>query len=263
MTTQYQNIILEQRGEGIYLLTVNRPRQLNALSADTICELAEAISVVKADKQARVLLFTGAGEKAFIAGADINQFKGLSPLGARELGYAGQGVGSSLESLGIPVVAVVNGFALGGGCELAMACDWIIASDNAKFSQPEINLGIMPAFGGSQRLMRLVGKAMAMELCLTGRMIDAEEAKQLGLVNHVYAATDLMGEAMKLAATLAQKAPVASKFIKKVLQDGQNMSLSDACTLEVELFSQCFTTADQEEGVLAFLEKRKATFKGI
>ncbi len=263
MNTKYQNITLEQPGDGIYCLTVNRPKQMNSLNQDTIGELAAAIATVKADKQARVLLFTGAGEKAFVAGADISQFKGLGSLKARELGLAGQDIASSLEQLDIPVVAAVNGFALGGGCELAMACDWIIASENAKFGQPEINLGIMPGFGGSQRLMRLVGKAMAAELCMTGRMIDAEEGQRLGLVNRVYAAGDLMDEALKLAKSLAAKAPIALKFIKQVLRDGQNMSLENACTLEAELFGLCFSTQDQEEGVTAFLEKRPAKFEGV
>jgi len=219
--------------------------------------------VVRADPQARVLLFTGAGEKAFIAGADISQFQNLGALKARELGLLGQRIGHRLERLDIPVIAVVNGFALGGGCELAMACDWIIASDKAKFGQPEINLGIMPGFGGSQRLMRRVGKALAMDICMTGRMIDAEEAARVGLVNQVHDADDLMGEAMKLAVSLSQKAPIALKFIKQVFRDGQNMSLENACTLEAELFALCFNTEDQEEGVTAFLEKRPASFKGV
>jgi enoyl-CoA hydratase len=263
MNENYENISLESLNNGIYCLTVNRPKQLNALNQATIAEIAAAVAVVKDDSQARVLLFTGAGEKAFIAGADISQFKNLSPLEARELGLAGQRVAHQLEQMAIPVIAVVNGFALGGGCEFAMACDWIIASENAKFGQPEINLGIMPGFGGSQRLMRLVGKAMAMDLCMTGRLIDADEASRLGLVNHVYAADKLMEEALMLATTLSQKAPVALNFIKQVLRDGQNMSLDNACTLEAELFSLCFTTEDQEEGVTAFLEKRSAEFKGV
>ncbi len=263
MTKSFENIILECQDKGIYCLTVNRPRQMNSLNQATIAEITAAVAVVKADAQARVLLFTGAGEKAFIAGADISQFTNLGSLEARELGLAGQNAARQLELLDIPVIAVVNGFALGGGCELAMACDWIIASDNAKLGQPEINLGIMPGFGGSQRLMRLVGKAMAMDLCMTGRMIDATEAQKLGLVNQVYSSAELMGEAEQLAATLTQKAPIALKFIKQVLRDGQNMSLENACTLEAELFALCFSTEDQEEGVAAFLEKRKAEFKGV
>ncbi len=263
MNKLLENITLESKDKVIYCLTVNRPKQMNSLNQATIGEITAAIATVKEDSQARVLLFTGAGEKAFIAGADISQFKNLGSLEARELGLAGQNIAFQLEHLDIPVIAVVNGFALGGGCELAMACDWIIASENAKFGQPEINLGIMPGFGGSQRLMRLVGKAMAMDLCMTGRMIKAEEARGMGLVNQVYAADELMDEAMKLATTLSRKAPIALKFIKQVLRDGQNMSLENSCTLEAELFALCFSTEDQEEGVAAFLEKRPAKFKGV
>ena len=259
----YENIILEKRQGGIYLITVNRPDQLNALSRQTVVEFAHAITGIETDPLARVLMLSGAGEKAFIAGADIREFKGLDPLQARELAQTGQKVLGQIEQLSIPVIAVVNGFALGGGCEFALACDWMIASDNAKFGQPEIKLGIMPGFGGSQRLLRLVGKSMAMELCMTGRMIDANEAKQLGLVNRVVSADSLMDEADKLAHSLSQKPPVALKFIKQVMQRGQNMGLDDACTLEAELFSLCFSTEDQNEGVAAFLEKRDAKFTGI
>ena len=262
MSTQYKNILLEQPEAGIYCLTFNRPKQLNALSQQTIQEFSNAVAVIESDQQVRVLLLTGAGDKAFVAGADISQFQGLSTLEARALALAGQSVLSRLERLNIPVIAVVNGFALGGGCEVALACDWIIASDNAKFGQPEINLGIMPGFGGSQRLMRRVNKAMAVDLCMTGRMIDADEALRIGLVNQVYSFETLLDEAMKLAKTLSEKAPIAMKFIKQVMRDGQNMGLENACAFEVELFSLCFATTDQEEGMAAFLEKRKARFKG-
>ncbi len=262
MTTTFKNIKLESPKNGILCLTINRPKQLNALSQETIRELQAAVLVVAEDKAARVLLITGEGEKAFIAGADISQFKGLSALDAREVALAGQGICRSLEALTIPVIAVVNGFALGGGCEIALACDWIIASGNAKFGQPEINLGIMPGFGGSQRLMRSVGKPMAMDLCMTGRMIDAEEAIRIGLVNQVYAAEALMDKAMKLANTLSEKAPIANKLIKQVLCDGQNLPLDHACQMEAELFALCFSTEDKEEGVTAFLEKRGAKFNG-
>jgi enoyl-CoA hydratase len=262
MNKKYQNITLENLDSGIKVLTVNRPKQMNALNTETITELAAAVQLVADDVNASVLLITGAGEKAFIAGADISEFQGVGSLEARALSQVGQVILSKLENLDIPVIAVVNGFALGGGCELALACDWIIASDNAKFGQPEINLGIMPGFGGSQRLMRLVGKSLAMELCMTGRMIDAKEAQEIGLANQIYQADDLMDEAMKLAKTLSQKAPIALKFIKQVMHDGQNMALENACQFESELFALCFSTEDQEEGVAAFLEKRKAVFKG-
>lgn len=262
MSPSYNNLILEQRTPGNYCLTINRPKQLNALSQATIAELMQAIVRIEADPDAKVLIITGSGDRAFIAGADISEFQGLSALQARALAQAGQRVMHRLEQLNIPVIAAVNGFALGGGCEVALACDWIIASQSAKFGQPEVNLGIMPGFGGSQRLMRRVSKAVAMDLCMTGRMIDAEEALRLGLANQVFADDQLMSEANALADTLCTKPPVAIKFIKQVLRDGENMGLDQACTLETELFSLCFTTQDQEEGAAAFLEKRKAIFTG-
>ena len=262
MNTQYKNILVEQPEAGIFRLTFNRPKQLNALSRETIAEFSDAIAAIESEPAARVLLITGAGDKAFVAGADISEFAELDALAARALAQAGQQVLSRLERLDIPVIAVVNGFALGGGCEVALACDWIMASENAKFGQPEINLGIMPGFGGSQRLMRRVSKAMAMDLCMTGRMIDANEALRIGLANQVYSSDRLSEESMKLAKSLGQKAPIAMKFIKQVMRDGENMNLQNACTLEAELFSLCFTTEDQDEGVAAFLEKRKAEFSG-
>jgi enoyl-CoA hydratase len=262
MKNQYDNILFEQLDEGVYCLTFNRPQQLNALSQQTIREFSDAVRSIESNKQVRALLLTGSGDKAFVAGADIAEFKGLNALQARALAQAGQDVLGRLERLDIPVIGVVNGFALGGGCEVALACDWIIASSNAKFGQPEINLGIMPGFGGSQRLMRRVSKPMAMDLCMSGRMIDADEALRIGLINQVYSPTELMSEALKVAGKLVKKAPLAMGFIKQVLRDGQNMGQENACALEAELFSLCFTTADQEEGVAAFLEKRKPEFSG-
>jgi len=262
MNNAFNNLILEQRAPGNYCLSINRPKQLNALSQETIRELMQAIAQIENDPDARVLIITGAGDRAFIAGADISEFQGLSALQARALAQAGQSVMHRLEQLDIPVIAAVNGFALGGGCELALACDWIIASQSAKFGQPEVNLGIMPGFGGSQRLMRRVSKAMAMDLCMTGRMIDAQEALRIGLANQVFADDQLMNEANALADMLCTKPPVAIKLIKQVLRDGENMGLDQACALEVELFSLCFTTEDQEEGAAAFIEKRKAVFTG-
>lgn len=262
MSKQYQNITLDSPGHGVQRLTIDRPKQLNALSQKTIEEFGAAVQAVTADANARVLLITGAGDKAFIAGADISEFEGLTPLAARRLALRGQTHLNALERLEIPVIAVVNGFALGGGCEVALACDWIIAAEDAMFGQPEINLGIMPGFGGSQRLMRLVGKSLAMELCMTGRMIKAKEAQDIGIVNHVFAADTLMNEALQLAEVLASKAPIALKFIKQIMRDGENMTLESACQMEAELFSLCFTTQDQAEGVAAFLGKRKANFKG-
>lgn len=262
MQNRFKNLALEQSEAGRYRLSVDRPKQLNALSQDTIREFGEAITLIEADAAARVLIITGAGDRAFIAGADIREFQGLSPLQARALAQAGQSVLQRLENLPIPVIAAVNGFALGGGCEVALACDWIIASEQAKFGQPEVNLGIMPGFGGSQRLMRRVSKAMAMDLCISGRMIDADEALRIGLANQVYAADELLDAANTLAEVLSHNPPIAVKFIKQVLRDGENMGLEQGCALEAELFSLCFTTEDQEEGVSAFTQKRKAQFKG-
>lgn len=262
MSQPFNNLILEQRAPGNYCLSINRPKQLNALSRETIRELTQAITQIEDDPDARVLIITGVGDRAFIAGADISEFQGLSALQARALAQAGQSVLRRLEQLDIPVIAAVNGFALGGGCEVALACDWIIASQSAKFGQPEVNLGIMPGFGGSQRLMRRVSKAMAMDLCMTGRMIDADEALRLGLANRIFADDELMSEANVLAETLCTKPPVAIKLIKQAMRDGENMGLDQACALEAELFSLCFTTEDQEEGATAFLEKRKASFTG-
>ncbi len=262
MTTEFNNLILEQRSPGNYCLSIDRPKQLNALSQETIAEFSLAIAQIEADPEARVLIITGTGERAFIAGADISEFQGLSALQARALAQAGQGVLARLEKLDIPVIAAVNGFALGGGCEVALACDWIIAAQGAKFGQPEVNLGIMPGFGGSQRLMRRVSKAMAMDLCMTGRMIDADEALRIGLANQVYAADQLMQQAQELADSLCEKPPVAIKLIKQAMRDGENMALEQACVLEAELFALCFTTEDQEEGAAAFIEKRKPLFNG-
>ena len=263
MNKQYENIILENLDDGIFQISINRPKQLNALSQETVAELGSAIQTIGDDTTARVLLITGVGDKAFIAGADISQFTDLSSLQARELGLAGQNICNALERLPIPVVAMVNGYALGGGCEVALACDWIIASENASFGQPEINLGIMPGFGGTQRLMRQVGKSLAMELCMTGRMLDAQEAQRIALVNQVHPADELKLAALELAKTLSQKAPIALKFIKQAIHDGQSMTLAHACQMEAELFGLCFSSEDQDEGVAAFLEKRKAEFKGL
>ncbi len=257
-----KNIKLEKSENKVYQLTVNRPKQLNALSRATIAEIGDAIALIEADIEARALLITGAGDKAFVAGADISEFTGVSPIEARQFALATQKILRRLEQMTIPVIAVVNGYALGGGCELAMACDWIIASKNARFGQPEVNLGLIPGFGGTQRLMRIVGKAMAMDMCLTGRMIDAEEALRIGLVNQVFEADTLDAAARELAKTLGEKAPIALNFTKEAMRCGQDMSLDDGCTFEAELFGLCFSTKDQDEGVAAFLEKRKAAFKG-
>lgn len=259
----FQNVILEQPEAGIYLLTVNRPKALNALNAETLAEIEAAAAQVGADRGARVLLVTGAGEKAFVAGADIGQMRAFTALEAKEFSLRGLRAFRSLENLPIPTIAVVNGYCLGGGCELAMSCDWILASDRAVFGQPEVGLGVTPGFGGTQRLTRLVGRALAMELVTTARQVKAEEARQIGLANHVVPAESLMEEAFKMARTVASKAPAAVRLAKEAVQRGQDLDLDNACVLESDLFGLCFATADQKEGMGAFLEKRKAEFRGV
>lgn len=258
----YENILLEQSEPGIYLLTVNRPAALNALNARTLDEIAAAAAEVGADRGARVLLVTGAGDKSFVAGADIKEMQALTAMEAKEFSLKGLRAFRSLENLPIPTIAVVNGYCLGGGCELAMSCDWIVASERAVFGQPEVGLGVTPGFGGTQRLTRLVGRAMALELVTTARQVRAEEARQIGLANHVFASEILLDEALKMAMSIASKGPVAVRLAKEGVQRGQDLDLDNACVLESELFGLCFSTADQKEGMSAFLEKRKASFQG-
>lgn len=257
----YDNILLEQVEAGIYRLTINRPKSLNALNAQTVDELYAAIQAVGRDPEARVLLLTGAGEKAFVAGADIVEMQDFSAIEGRAFSQHTIRTFRALETMNIPVIAAVNGYCLGGGCELAMSCDWILASEKAVFGQPEVNLGITPGFGGSQRLGRLVGRAMALELLITGRQVKANEALTIGLVNHVYPAEALMGEALAMARLIAAKAPIAVRLAKEAVQRGQDLDLDNACALESQLFGLCFSTADQKEGMKAFVEKRKAKFK--
>lgn len=258
----YQNLLLEVVEPGIYRLTINRPRALNALNAQTLDELAAAVAEVGADPGARVLLVTGAGDKAFVAGADIGEMKGLTAAEAKDFSLKGLRTFRSLETLPLVTIAVVHGYCLGGGCELAMSCDWILASDQAVFGQPEVNLGVTPGFGGTQRLTRLVGRAMALELVTAARQVKADEALRLGLANHVYPAGALADEALKLARTVASKGPVAVRLAKEAVQRGQDLDLDNACVLESDVFALCFATEDQVEGMGAFLEKRKASFQG-
>lgn len=257
----YENILFEIQ-DGVGILTFNRPKALNALNPRTLQETAAVVESVSKDENIRVLVLTGAGEKAFVAGADITEFQKMNPLSARVFAELGQKVFSNLEQLPIPVIACVNGFALGGGCEMAMSCDFIYASDKAKFGQPEINLGIIPGFGGTQRLSRLVGRAKAKELCMTGEMIDAQQARELGLVAKVFPADQLLEETIKVAKSLAGKGRVALRAIKQVIDRGMDVDLKTGCTLEAEAFGVCFASQDAREGVAAFLEKRKPNFKG-
>lgn len=258
----YQNLLLEQTEPGIYLLIINRPQALNALNAATLDELAQAVAQVGADTGARALLVTGAGEKAFVAGADISEMQQLSAAQAQAFSEKGMQVMHALEALPLPVIALVQGYALGGGCELAMACDWIIASERAVFGQPEVNLGIPPGFGGTQRLARLVGRARALELVTTARQIKADEALALGLVAAVVPATELRSKGLETARTIAAKGPVAVRLAKQAVQRGLDLDLANACAYETAAFALAFATTDQKEGMRAFLEKRAAQFSG-
>lgn len=258
----YQNLLLEQAEPGIYLLTVNRPQALNALNAATLAELAQAVAQVAADGGARVLLVTGAGDKAFVAGADISEMQALTADQARAFSEQGMRVMHALEALPVPVIALVQGYALGGGCELAMACDWIIAAERAVFGQPEVNLGIPPGFGGTQRLARLVGPARALELVATARQVKAEEALAIGLVTEVVPGAALRERGMAVARGIAAKAPVAVRLAKQAVQRGQDLDLANACAYETAAFALAFATTDQQEGMRAFLEKRAAKFSG-
>jgi enoyl-CoA hydratase len=257
----YTNLLLE-RDAGVALVTINRPEKRNALNSATVDELRRVALELKHDAQVRAVILTGAGDKAFIAGADINELAVQTPVGGREHAHRGQHVLDLLETMGKPVIAAINGVALGGGCELAMACTIRIAADTARIGQPEINLGLMPGYAGSQRLARLVGKGRALELLLTGDAITAEEAYRIGLVNRVVPAAQLSETAKSLARTLAEKAPVAARYIIDAVNRGLEMPMPEAQLYEATLFGLVSTTEDMREGTKAFLEKRRAQFKG-
>ena len=257
----FDNLLLERDG-AVACVTINRPAVLNALNTRTLDELATAFDELGRDAAVRAIVLTGAGARAFVAGADINELAALTPAGARDHARKGQRVFAAVEELGKPVIAAVNGFALGGGCELAMACTVRLAADTARFGQPEINLGLIPGFAGTQRLSRLVGKGRALELMLTGAPVDAAEAWRLGLVNRVVPAADLKAEALKLAHELAAKAGLAVQGILDAVHQGLNMTLGEGSAHEAALFGVVFSTEDMREGTRAFLEKRPAVFKG-
>ncbi|OGA54241.1 MAG: enoyl-CoA hydratase [Betaproteobacteria bacterium RIFCSPLOWO2_12_FULL_62_58] len=258
----FQNILLEQPEAGIYLLTVNRPQALNALNSATLDEIGAAADTVAADENARVLLVTGAGDKAFVAGADIAEMRNFTPERGEAFSARGSRVFAKLEALAIPVIALVNGYALGGGCELALACDWVIAADRAAFGQPEVNLGVSAGFGGTQRLPRKIGSARAMELLVTGRQVKADEALAIGLVNQVVAAAEIMRKGLEIARLIASKGPLAARYTKEAVVRGADMDLAEALALESRLFGRCCATQDQKEGMRAFLEKRSPKFEG-
>jgi enoyl-CoA hydratase len=259
---QYENILFEPDG-AVATITVNRPKVLNALNQATTAEIGAALREVEADAALRVAIITGAGERAFVAGADINELRALpSADAARQLAERGHQVGLYVAQMSKIVIAAINGFALGGGCELAMSCDIRLAADTAQFGQPEINLGLIPGWGGTQRLTRLVGPGMSKLLNLTGEMIGADEALRIGLVERVYPAADLLGAARALARQIASQAPLAVAAIKQAINRGQDMALADACMYEAALFGTIVPTEDAREGTGAFLEKRKPEWKG-
>ncbi len=257
----FDNLLLERDG-AVVTITVNRPKVLNALNTQTIDELRRAILDLKRDDGVRAVILTGAGEKSFVAGADINELAVQTPTSGREHALTGQHVLDLIENMGKPVIAAINGYALGGGCELAMACTIRLAADTAKLGQPEVTLGLLPGYAGTQRLSRLVGKGKAMELILTGAPISAAEAERIGLVNRVVPAADLLGEARRLAAQLAAAAPVAVRYIITAINKGLEMPFAEACTYEATLFGLVASTEDMREGTSAFLEKRKPSWKG-
>lgn len=257
----YDNILLEI-DSGLAQITINRPKELNALNRATMLELDDAIKSLVDDQSVGALIITGGGEKAFVAGADISEMVDMGPLQAKEWSRLGQQVFSRIENFPRPVIAAINGFALGGGCELAMACDIRLASEKAKFGQPEVNLGIIPGFAGTQRLTRLVGKGQAKIIIFSGDIISAEEALRIGLVDKVVAAEELMSFAKTLASKIMTKAPLAIGQAKTAINKGIEMDSELAFVFEAETFGMCFTSADQKEGMRAFLEKRKPTFGG-
>src|ERR1700749_3197788 len=257
----FENLIVEKR-DGIGFITFNRPKVLNALNRNTVEEFRDALIDARDDAEVRVLILTGAGEKSFVAGADISELAQRTPVDGKDFSLFGQGVFHLLETIGKPTICAINGFALGGGCELALSCSIRIASKNAKLGQPEVKLGIIPGYGGSQRLARLCGKGMAHELCLTGEMITAEEAQRIGLVNHVFEAAELLGGAEAVGRKIIEKAPLAVKFTMQAIECGSEMPQHEGLFLEATLFGLCCATADMREGTKAFLEKRPAKFEG-
>jgi enoyl-CoA hydratase len=257
----YENLLYEVR-DSIAYITFNRPKVLNALNRQTMQELLIALGQAKLDENVRVVILTGAGEKAFIAGADINELAQQTPVDGKEMSIFGQGVLRILETMGKPSIAAINGFALGGGCELALACSIRLASRNAKLGQPEVKLGILPGYGGSQRLARLCGKGAAHELVLGGDMISADEAMRIGLVNHIYEPAELIPAAEALAKKIAANAPLAVQYAMEAIEHGMEMPQEEGLFLEATLFGLCCATEDMREGTRAFLEKRAAQFKG-
>lgn len=253
-----KNILLEKE-EDIALVKINRPSALNAINREVLNELINVFQELAEDENIKVIILSGEG-KAFAAGADIKEMINMSPTEARKFSETGHALMETMEKLGKPIIAAVNGFALGGGMEIAMACDFIFASENAKLGQPEINLGVIPGFGGTQRLSRLIGKARAKQLIFTGEMISAQEAKELGIVNKVFPSDELLTEVKKVAAQIASKGALSLSLAKSAIDSGYNVDLASGCRIEQDLFGLCFSHPDQKEGMSAFLEKRKPKF---
>jgi len=257
----FENIRLEKKNQIAYI-TIDRPKVLNALNMATMGELRTVLTDLKQDREVRVVILTGGGEKSFVAGADIGELQKNNPVEAKEYTHRGQAVLDLIENLGKPVIACINGFALGGGCEIAMACTMRLASENAKLGQPEVKLGIIPGYGGTQRLPRLVGKGIAMQLLLTGEMISAQEAHRIGLVNEVVPAGQLITRAEAIAQMIIKNAPLAVQYCLEAVNHGMEMSQQEGLFLEASLFAVSCATEDKKEGTSAFLEKRAANFAG-
>ena len=258
---QFNNLLFEIDGP-VAIVTIHRPKALNALNQETLEELLVCFQGLAENASVRVVIITGSGEKAFVAGADISFMENLDVLTARRFALLGQKALSTIENLPQPVIAAVNGFALGGGCELALACDIRLASENAKFGQPEVNLGVLPGFAGTQRLPRLIGKGPAAELLFTGNMIDAAEAFRLGLANRVVPQDQLLPACREMAEKIASRGPVAVRLCKDAVNSGMEMDLVRACQYEADHFALCFSSDEQKEGMRAFLEKRQPKFQG-
>src|SRR5437762_11960106 len=257
----FESLVFEKKNNIAYV-TINRPKVLNALNMATMGELRNAFTDLKQDREVRVVILTGAGEKSFVAGADIGELQKNNPVEAKEYTHRGQAVLDLIENLGKPVIACINGFALGGGCEIAMACTMRLASDNAKLGQPEVKLGIIPGYGGTQRLPRLVGKGRAMQLVMAGEMISAQEAYRIGLVNEVVAPAELIPRAESIAQKIIANAPLAVQWAMEAVNKGLEMTLPEGLYLEATLFALCCATEDKKVGTSAFLEKRAAQFHG-
>jgi len=257
----YENLLFEIKDQIAYI-TFNRPKVLNALNRKTVEELGDALNRAREDSSVRALILTGAGEKSFVAGADINELAQRTPVDGKDFSLFGQEIFHRLETMGKPSIAAINGFALGGGCELALSCTMRIASKNARLGQPEVKLGIIPGYGGSQRLARLCGKGIAHELILSGEMISADEALRVGLVNHVVEQAELIPTAESIAKKIAANAPLAVKFAMEAVEHGMEMPQEEGLFLEATLFGLCCATEDMREGTRAFIEKRPAQFKG-